>query len=324
MQLDTLRPSSELQLRCFSEIDEFRPVELLSNCRSIPLDGANFAPIRAKVHLPQCYIVVQRSFARLLDSEYQISGSLLIVPLDANVQSSANGITMDSRSVIALRGRVDCQFIEPISNQHATLIFSESLRDRDWFGDCDKLVPRLADAADLRLVRRILLMILRIASTEPLQMTDHAFAQQLQETLLLAIDGLFTGSQSSDVFRRAGSRATDIVRRVDEYVSTHPTTVMYSSELAAACDVSIRTLHEAFNRVRGMSLHRYLRHRKAYAVRKRLLKGGDGLSVSGCARAHGFHHLGEFAMLYRNTFNEQPSATLARANSAVQSPSRAT
>lgn len=323
MQLDILRPSSELQLRSFSEIDEFRPVELLARCRSIPLDVASFAPIRAVVRLPQCDIVVQRSFARLLDSEYQIPGSLLIVPLDGNVRASANGIALDSRSIVALRGNVDCRIVEPTPNQHAALIFSGSLRDRDWFSACDKLVTMSADGADLRVVRQVLLMILRIASTEPHLVKDHSFAQNLQEKLLLAIDDLFSRSECSDFRHHAGNRATDIVRRVDEHVSTHPTTVMYSADLAAACGVSVRALHEAFKCVRGMSLHRYLRHRKAYSVRERLLKGGDGISVSGCARAHGFYHLSEFSRFYRNTFNETPSATLAHSNGTIPSRSHA-
>jgi hypothetical protein len=41
-------------------------------------------------------------------------------------------------------------------------------------------------------------------------------------------------------------------------------------------------------------------------------EGGGGLTVATCARAQGFHHMGEFAALYRATFNETPSETLAR------------
>src|SRR5690242_6745237 len=112
MQLDALSASPKLELRSFTDIDEFRPVELLSSCRSIPLDMTKFAPIRAVVHLARLSIVVQRSFSRLLDSAYQIAGSLIIVPLDDKLSARVNGHEMDARSFIALHGKADCQILE--------------------------------------------------------------------------------------------------------------------------------------------------------------------------------------------------------------------
>jgi transcriptional regulator GlxA family with amidase domain len=67
--------------------------------------------------------------------------------------------------------------------------------------------------------------------------------------------------------------------------------------------------------VRGMSLHQYIRLKKLWATRSRLLKGG-GANVATCARAQGFHHMGEFAAAYRATFHEAPSDTLARGRQA--------
>ena len=42
------------------------------------------------------------------------------------------------------------------------------------------------------------------------------------------------------------------------------------------------------------------------------LHPGGGATVATCARAQGFHHMGEFAAAYRATFHEAPSDTLAR------------
>ena len=39
----------------------------------------------------------------------------------------------------------------------------------------------------------------------------------------------------------------------------------------------------------------------------------DAITVTSCARANGFHHMGEFARLYRAAFHEPASRTLARA-----------
>jgi AraC family ethanolamine operon transcriptional activator len=46
------------------------------------------------------------------------------------------------------------------------------------------------------------------------------------------------------------------------------------------------------------------------------VKGSDAITVTSCARANGFHHMGEFARLYRATFHETASRTLARARGA--------
>ena len=67
-----------------------------------------------------------------------------------------------------------------------------------------------------------------------------------------------------------------------------------------------------------MSLHQYIRLKRLWATRARLLKGGGGATVASCARAHGFHHMGEFAAHYRATFHEAPSDTLARGRQAAR------
>ena len=71
-------------------------------------------------------------------------------------------------------------------------------------------------------------------------------------------------------------------------------------------------MHTAMPRIRGMSLHRYLRSRRLWAVRRLLLAGDRALQIKACALSNGFWHLGEFASLYAAQFGEAPSITLAR------------
>jgi len=65
--------------------------------------------------------------------------------------------------------------------------------------------------------------------------------------------------------------------------------------------------------VRGMSLHRYLSLKQLWSARAQLVKGAGAITVTSCARANGFHHMGEFARLYRAAFHATASQTLARA-----------
>ena len=76
--------------------------------------------------------------------------------------------------------------------------------------------------------------------------------------------------------------------------------------------IECRGIHSAMLKIRGMSLHRYLRLRRLWAVRRQLLAGGKTLQIKACALPKGFWHLGEFAALYAAQFGEAPSITLAR------------
>lgn len=58
-------------------------------------------------------------------------------------------------------------------------------------------------------------------------------------------------------------------------------------------------------RYRGMSLHRYLRLKRLWLVRKQLLAGTPGVKAS--ALAFGFWHLSDFSRSYRVQFGESPS-----------------
>lgn len=310
--LDSLAPSSALQLIRFADVDAFRPAESLEDARSIPLDVTNFAAARAVVNLPACRIIVARSFARILDTAYRAPGGMVILPMSDDLRASSSGMDLDSRFFAALRGNHDCHFVEPQTNHHALIIFSPTLRDRGWFDRADALWARVADPAAHLHARQLVLDILRTASVAPHMFEMTEVAAHLQEGLLLAFDDLFRIDPLSDHSAPvAGARSAKLVQRIDDYVTTYPTAPIYTANLADEFGVSIRTLSGAVTKVRGMSLHQYIRLKRLWAARARLLKGG-GATVATCARAQGFHHLGEFAAAYRATFHEAPSDTLAR------------
>lgn len=313
MFFDALAPSSALQLTRFTDVDAFRPAESLEDARSIPLDIANFAAARAIVNLPACRIIVARSFARILDTAYRAPGGMVILPMSDDLRASSSGVDLDSRFFIALRGNHDCHFVEPQINHHALIIFSPALRDRGWFDRADALWVRIADPAAHLYARQLVLDILRTASVEPHMFETTEAASHLQEGLLLAFDDLFrTNPLSERSAPNAGARSARLVQQIDDYVAAYPTAPIYTADLAREFGVSIRTLGGAVAKVRGMSLHQYIRLKRLWATRTQLLRS-RGASVASCARAQGFHHLGEFAAAYRATFHEAPSDTLARA-----------
>ena len=106
------------------------------------------------------------------------------------------------------------------------------------------------------------------------------------------------------------ARRFKVFRDVEASLAGDIANPLYSSELARQLGVSVRTMHDTVKRYRGMSLHRYLRLRRLWLVRKRLIEGSQ--SVKSCALALGFWHLGDFSRSYRSQFGEAPSETLAR------------
>ena len=314
MLFQNLIPSPALSIAQFSDFDAFRPAEFVADARSVPLNLVNFHTARATVQLPCCQITALTSFARIVDVSYRVAHGIVILQLEDDHEVSANGMSVNGPAFIGMRGNVDCQFFEPRGSLHAIITFGIGLRDREWFETPDQLCGFIPDIGALAAVRSVVTGILKTASAEPHLMKEPGFALALQETLLLAIDDMFRRSRTEEISGRIASKSyCRLVRMIDEYVAYHAASPIYSADLAEQCGVSVRTLGTAVASVRGMSLHRYLRLKQLWSARAQLVKGSDAITVTSCARANGFHHMGEFARLYRAAFHEPASRTLARA-----------
>jgi transcriptional regulator GlxA family with amidase domain len=83
--------------------------------------------------------------------------------------------------------------------------------------------------------------------------------------------------------------------------------------LCAIAGISPRTLLRAFRAVHGVSAHRRLQFVRLAQARELLSSlDAESATVTEIAMLCGFLELGRFAMLYRRTFGETPSATLNR------------
>ncbi len=312
--IQNLIPTAALSMAQFSDIDAFRPVDFVADARSVPLNLVNFHTARASVQLPCCQITALTSFARIVDVSYRVAHGVIIFQLEDNYEVSANGMYVNRPAFLAMRGHVDCQFHEPRGSLHAIITFGAGLRDREWFETPDQLCAFTSDVGALATARSVVTRILQTASAEPHRMQEPGFPLALQESLLFAIDEMFRRSRTAEISGRISSRSyCRLVRMIDEYVAYHAASPIYSAELAEQCGVSVRTLGTAVASVRGMSLHRYLRLKQLWSARTQLVKGSAAITVTSCARANGFHHMGEFARLYRAAFHEPASRTLARA-----------
>jgi AraC family ethanolamine operon transcriptional activator len=83
-------------------------------------------------------------------------------------------------------------------------------------------------------------------------------------------------------------------------------------DLCRELGVSERTLHYAFQEVRGLSPMAYFKSSRLNAVRQELKAAPAGTTtVREIALRWGFWHTGEFAADYRRLFGELPSQTFS-------------
>lgn len=110
--------------------------------------------------------------------------------------------------------------------------------------------------------------------------------------------------------RTTSTRCVDVARQAMQADPGHPWT---APELARVAHVSVRSLQEAFSRDLQSTPMAVLRSIRLGAAH-RTLSTADAAetTVSETALQWGFTHFGRFSALYRATYGESPSQTLAR------------
>jgi AraC-like DNA-binding protein len=202
--------------------------------------------------------------------------------------------------------------VERTERRYASIVFAPAISDRGWPPSTTNFsMFETSPAAQQRLrelVVQVLSVVPRLGETPSVSEASTA----IRESLLGCIDGVFAEIVPTRWASHANStRQFKIFQEIRAVLAGSLAKPIYSEELAQQVGVSVRSMHDAILRYRGMSLHRYLRLRRLWLVRRRLLAGAE--SVKAIALAFGFWHLGDFSGSYRLQFGESPSETLAKA-----------
>jgi AraC-like DNA-binding protein len=298
----------------FSDIDAFR-----SSIRHLNVD---FTPLVRKIsaeqiilNLPGCDVNYTKSFPRIYDVQLNPNCLAVGFSMDDGVPIRFNGVERDRSVVVVGRGGAAYCAVERTPRQFASIIFAPEIDGRGWpeVGFNFKMFETSV-AAHERL-RRLVLDVLSVPSQSVDAVEVSGIRAAMRESLLAAIDAAFADVVAARWASRANSvRQFKIFREMQAALSEEVGQPVYSGELARQIGVSVRTMHDAVKRYTGMSLHRYLRQRRLWLVRKKLLSGMH--SVKACALAFGFWHLSDFSRIYRLQFGESPSETLARSHHA--------
>jgi AraC-like DNA-binding protein len=305
-----LAPSLAPKIFRFTDIDAFR-----SSVRNLNVD---FTPLVRTIsaeqiilNLPGCDVNYTKSFPRIIDAQLCPNCTAVGFTMDDGIPMRFNGVEEDRPAIVIGSGGAFYSQVERTPRQYASIVFAPEIEDRGWPrpGANFKMVETSVSAHHA--LRELVLQVVSGAS-EFVDASDvGGVSAAIRESLLAAIDGAFADAANTPWDLGAdATRQFKVFRDVEAVLSGDIAHPLYSGELARQVGVSVRTMHDAIKRYRGMSLHRYLRLRRLWLVRKRLIEGSQ--SVKACALAFGFWHLSDFSKSYRLQFGETPSETLAR------------
>src|SRR5687768_12366411 len=311
MQISSLNPSPALRTFGYTDLDQFRQafrsvdVQFTPMCRSATAE-------QAILFLPGCEVYLLRTFPRLLDATLAEGCTFVGVTMADNFPFRFNGIEKERAALSLGYGGAGYKVLESEGCFSAAVIFNPEIRSRGWPSRERVFLARAISAAAEQRIRDVVLAAFSFASDLPAYSAASGALLGVKETILAAIDAALADPSPIELSKVGTSRRYfDIVQKIEKAIADKYGGPIYSEALADEIGVSVRTMHNAMQQFRGMSLHRYLRMRRLWSVRQQLLGGAH--KVSACALANGFWHLGEFAQFYVAQFGETPSQTLARA-----------
>ena len=310
MKSGRLIPGLTPKVLRFTDIDEFR-----SSVRNLEVD---FTPLVRRISaeqtildLPGLSINFTKSFPRIIDARIAPNCTCIGFVMDEGIPIRFNGVEKDQTAVVIGSHGAAYSSVELVERQYASIVFTPVVENRGWPRASDNFrIFETSSAAHFRL-REVVRQVLSRAPQLGTGISAKEASSAIRESILAAVDFVFAAIIPTRWASHANAGGQfKIFREVDAVLSGNMSDPIYSEALARQVGVSVRSVHDAIHRFRGMSLHRYLRLRRLWLVRRRLLAGTE--SVKASALAFGFWHLGDFSASYRAQFGESPSETVAK------------
>jgi AraC-like DNA-binding protein len=298
----------------FTDVDEFRNAIRGLNFEFTPF-VRRIAAEQTILQLPGCDVNVTLAFPRAVDAQLVADCTAVGFAMDdLDVPIRFNGAQRNRAVIVIGSSGAAYNTIEEVQRQIASVVFRPEVRDRGWPETNSSFKIFETSPLALHWLRTAVREVLAAAS-EPIDPTQVPMkAAAMKETLFSAVDAAFAGIVSARWTQRPNDeRQFRMFQDIRALLSDDLSQPIYSEEMARKLGLSVRTLHDVVRRYRGMSLHRYLRVRRLWLVRRRLLAGAE--SVKAVALAFGFWHLSDFSRSYRDQFGETPSQTLGRGRS---------
>lgn len=295
----------------FADVDEFRNAIRGLDFEFTPLVRA-IATEQIILQLPGCDVNLTRAFPRVVDAQLVADCTAIGFAMDdLDVPIRFNGAQRNRAVIVIGSSGAAYNTIEEVQRQIGSIVFRPEVKDRGWPGTDSSFKIFETSVSALQQLRKVVREVVAAAS-EPIDPAEVALkGAAMKETLFGAVDAAFANLVPARwTVRPNDGRQFKIFQDIRALLSDDLSQPIYSEEIARKLGLSVRTMHDVVRRYRGMSLHRYLRLRRLWLVRQRLLAGAD--SVKAVALAFGFWHLSDFSRSYRDQFGETPSETLER------------
>lgn len=230
------------------------------------------------------------------------------------LRANVNGHSVSADTIALWKKGTDYRIYQRSRITHCALFVSDAFSAHDWPEPApeDRFMWIGADSS-LHL-RSSVNNVVEVIRKDPARLANPNVVKGMDQSIIGGIDGAL-----STVILSGSSVATGryvaISKRAEEYLRESRFRVHSSLEVAKACEVNVRTLHNALVSVLGVSLGGYLLLHRLWLVRNALLRASSDTLVKSVALDHGFWHLGRFSRLYYSRFGELPSATLAKRHS---------
>jgi AraC-like DNA-binding protein len=316
MRFADLVQSQNLQISHYQDIDHFKQGLRSASVDIVPLANVTVPLGQALLSLPGCDIYLLRTFPRIVHAMLESSCAFIILSMKDMPSAVFNGKEVDQSQLQFARGPAEYRAVEREPGYYAALVFSPLTENRGWpDANGEFLSIPIARGLELRL-RELITRLFATVSRNPDLTSIPGAGAGLRDSLLEALDLAFDRYLS--VRSSAKERFHDslqALRTIDDLVDSSAWSAVYSGDFAAKLGVSVRTLSKLMVKANGMSLHRYVRLRRLWAVRRQLLNGDPRRQIKEIALANGFWHLGDFAAKYCSQFGELPSATQMLAQS---------
>lgn len=153
-------------------------------------------------------------------------------------------------------------------------------------------------------VNFILMSLCQASHQEHMSINNLDISDTITENLVMLLTDSTLLEQTPSQQRQSQvlKLATDIIEdSLDDCISVR--------DLAAALNVSIRTLEYSFRNKFGTTPKLFINMQRLLQVRRELLTANNENSITHIANRWGFWHMGQFAQDYRKMFGELPSQT---------------
>ena len=231
--------------------------------------------------------------------------------LDAKRPLRWRSLSLERPELMLQQGREYYDYILPAGCSGFLIEIDSDLRRELGWNQPVSLPLGIREQQVRRLGRTVLEAIALCQSPGPSAL-GAAFAGLIRDRVLVVLRETLEGDRAHRVAASPLDRSYAVVRAAEFLVAQLPPEApVVIPELAAALELSERTLQRAFLSWAGVGPRRYFAIRRLHAFRRRLfdVRPGRG-AVSEAAARSGFHNRGRLARDYRELFGESPGQTV--------------